>query len=634
MLLIIAAVGIAGFYYLPDLISNNGDQTEVPTATARTTTLVDKVVEQGTLESQKTVNGKCTIDDHENKIIFLAPEGSRVKKDEVVVKFDDSKIKENINEFESRVNKAKAEVQKTRQELKVQEDENVIALRKAEQDLKFAKLDLNKYLEGDYKVSKSENEQTISEAQTEVDKANREMDNTRALVKRGFLEYQQLEERLQIVKSAKLRLINAKQKMDTLENFEHVKSTAEFKGKAVEAEYALAIAKTTADAKLAKAENSLKNAEAGLIIEENRLKELNKDLARHSMVAPQDGTFTYARDDWRGNGEKLHEGSVVYRNQPVFVLPDMERMQVKVSIHETLVSKVVAGQSAVIKVDAFSGLSLTGKVKSVSQMSASTRWERSNNYHVIVTIDSFPKETRLKPGMNAEVEILVGKYEDRLAVPIQAITSFGQDKYVFVQNADGEFESREVKTEKSTISFVAVESGISDGDVVALDAYQRGLTEFDTEDTEKMLELELDSMDKVATEDAGSDAKSDEATPEEEASSQTIGLTSTEAASSSDLPAAKKPESETMELPQAVDSSPAASSTEDSKEGSATKKEMDQSTSDDGSGNADEKKGDAEPETGAPAEAVPVPTEGETPKLELQVEPKVGSLSAGVILHV
>ena len=513
--LILFGICYGGYFGLSVVASNSSVNTDAPIATARLTTLVDKVVEQGTLESQSTVTGNCEIDDSENKIIYLAPEGMQVSKDEIVVKFDDSEIREEISEREARVNESKAEVATARQELKVQEDENVIAIRKAEQDLKFAELDLKKYLEGDYKVSKSEKEQAISEAQTEVDKANRDMEITRTQVKRGFREYQQLEESRQVVKSANLRLINARQKLETLEKFEHVKSEAEFKGKAVEAKYALSIAKTTAAAKLAKAKDRLKNEEAGLKIQENRLKEQQKDLERHIMKAPQDGTFTYARDDWRGNGEKLHEGSVIYRNQPVFVLPDMKRMQVKVGIHETLVSKVAPGQSAVIKVDAFAGLTLRGEVKSVSQMSASTRWERSNNYHVIVTIEPFSSDIRLKPGMNAEVEILVGRYEDRLAVPIQSVTSFGEQKFVFARNEAGDFEAREVETEESTISFVAIKSGIEDGAVVALDAYQRGLAEFDTNDTEKMIEMELDEMDESSTK-------------EEKAADSKIGMTSQE----------------------------------------------------------------------------------------------------------
>lgn len=476
--LLIAA--LVGYWIYANAGSSPIDNGDVPTAIARKTTLTDRVIEQGELESQSTIQGKCECDNNENKIIFLAPEGKVVQKDEIVCKFDTSEITEEITERKSRVNESQTEVETAEQELKVQIDENSTSLRTAEQTLEFAELDLDKYVNGDYPVNKSDIEGAISEAQTEFDKANRDMENTRALVKRGFREYEQLREAQQVVKSANLRLKNARQKLDSLERFEHVKSKKEFTSKVTEAEHALAIAKTTSAANESKARDKLANEKRGLEIQKNRLKELEKNLAKHEMKAPQAGTLAYGYS-YRDDG-KVREGSVLYQSQTVFILPDMERMQVKVGVHETLVSKVRPGQNAIIKVDAFPGSVLNGKVKSVSPLSASTRWEPSNNYHVIVTIESFPKEYKLKPGMTAEVEIVVGQYDDVIAVPVQAVTTHSNHEYVFVKNTNGEFVSKRVKTGKANVSFVAIEEGLEVDSVVALDAYQRGLREFDSKE--------------------------------------------------------------------------------------------------------------------------------------------------------
>ena len=453
-------------------------------------TLRDKVVEQGEVESQSTIQGICEIDDHENKIIFLAPEGSFVRKGQVVCKFDSSKFDGHVSDRETRVNDQLTEVESAEQDLRVQKDENESAIRAAEQAVTFAKLDLDKYIKGDYEVKKSDLQGAISEGETSVEKAKRGLENMRTLVKRGFREYEQLREAEQVLKSAELRWTRDKQKFETLENFEHVKSLAEFKGKHEEAGHKLETAKTTAEAKLARAGDRLKNEKEGLRIQQRRLKELKLNLERHTMKAPQDGTFVYATDDWRGNGEKLHEGKMVYQNQPIFVLPDMTRMQVKVGVHESLVGKTKPGQPALIRVDAFSTITLRGKVEKVALLSDSTRWEPSNNYSVIVKINEFPETMKLKPGMNAEVEILVGNNEDVLAVPIQALASFGRNKFVFVKNAQGKFESREVSIGKSNISFIAIDEGLSENEVVALDAYQRALSEFGDEEPEEKDESE------------------------------------------------------------------------------------------------------------------------------------------------
>lgn len=428
--------------------------------------------------------GRCEIDHHENSLIFLAPEGTQVKKGQVVAKFDASNFTNLVSERETRVTEQTAEVETARQELAVQKDENSINLRKAKQALEFAELDLKKYTEGDYKVQLSDLEGSISEAKTELAKAQRDRDNIRVLVQKGFREYEQLREADQAVRSRSLRLTNAQQKLDTLKNFDYPKQLTTFKDKVAEAKHGLKIAETTATAKLAKAKDRLNYEERSLVLQKKRLEELQKNLERHEMKAPQDGTLTYAQNHWTGQGQKVRPGIRIYQNQEVFILPDMNRMQVKVGIHETLVSKVKKGQNAVIRVDAFSSQTLSGKVESVSALSASTPWERSKNYHVIVTIDSFPESMKIRPGMTAEVEIKVGEYADVLAIPIQAVTSFGRRKFVFQQVA-GEFIAQEVKIGRSNLSFVEITEGLDEGAVVALDAYQRGLTEFADRDAEE-----------------------------------------------------------------------------------------------------------------------------------------------------
>ena len=480
MLIAVLIAALVGYWIFANTGLSSADTSDVPTAIARKTTLTDRVIEQGELESQSTVKGKVEIDSYDNKIIFLAPEGKVVEKDEIVCKFDTSEFTKEITERKSRVNESETEVETAEQELKVQIDENETAIRTAKQTFEFAELDLNKYVEGDHPVNLSEIEGVISEAKTEYDKARRDMKNTRDLVKLGFRQYEQLREAEQVVKSTELRLKNANQKLESLKNFEHVKSLKEYESKVAEAEHALAVAKTTATANESKAEDKLANEKRGLEIQKNRLKELEKNLGYHEMKAPQAGTLAYAHNRYRD--EKVHEGSVLYKNQTVFILPDMDRMQVKVGVHETLVSKVKPGQKAVIKVDAFPGSDLSGHVKSVSPLSASTRYESSNNYHVIVTVESFPKEYKLKPGMTAEVEIVVGQYKDVIAVPVQAVTTHSNKEYVFVKNANGEFVSTPIKTGESNASFVAIKEGLEIESVVALDAYQRGLAEFDSKE--------------------------------------------------------------------------------------------------------------------------------------------------------
>jgi hypothetical protein len=79
--------------------------------------------------------------------------------------------------------------------------------------------------------------------------------------------------------------------------------------------------------------------------------------------------------------------------------------------------------------------------------------------------------------MTAEVDILIGTYSDVIAIPIGAITEHFQRTWVYVMQGE-QGERRAVTTGRMTHSFVEVTEGLQAGEVVALDAYQRGLADF------------------------------------------------------------------------------------------------------------------------------------------------------------
>ena len=461
---------------------------ETPTAIVKRMTIPDIVVEQGTIESQQSINGNCEAEGYEFKIIKIVPEGTKVNKGDVVVEFDSAQVIKDITEQELEVQEAESDVQEAEQNVKVQQNENETNIRQAKQEFDMAVIDLNKYIKGDFEVSKSENEALISEAQEKVDEARRGYENMRALVKKGFRQFEQLREAEQVVRSAELRLKQSKQKYKILLEFEHVKSLAQFKSKKEEAEFKLKVAKETAEAKLAQVKDSLDYRKRRLKRRVERLDRYRKNLEKFKIEAPDSGTVVYSAErHWRA--EEIREGAKVYQNQTVFTLPNMRKMQVAVDIHESIISRLKPGLPATIKVDSFSGLPLKGRVTKVAPLAQQTMFAASKTYKVIVKIDDFPEDVALKPGMSAQVEILCGRYPNVIAVPLQAVASNAGKKFVYLKNGR-QFELQEVSVGNSNVSFVEVETGVSEGDVVALDAFQRSVEDFGDIQEEELLAAE------------------------------------------------------------------------------------------------------------------------------------------------
>ena len=463
-----AAVG-NGFF------SSSNSVADVPLATARVITLRDTIKERGNLESQQAIEGVCKMEGYEHKVIFIVPDGSLVEADQVVVRLDTSELIKEIEEQEVDVNEAQLEVDDAMQQLTVQQNENISNIRQAQQEYDFAQLDLNMYLEGDYRVNLSDIQGAISEAQTEVDRARRAEEAMRSLVNKGLRRYEQLREAEQVLMSAELRLRRDELKLDKLENHEHPKNLKEYESKLIEAEHKLNTAKDTAQAKEAQAREKLKREERRLEYEQRRLERLQENLERSEMRAPAAGTLAYARNRWRG--EEIREGGTVREDQTVFTLPNMRLMQVEVGVHESLVSKVEAGMPAAIRIDSYSSIPFTGRVEKIAPLADHNWAAATRTYGTIVTIDSIPDDVNLKPGMTAQVEIIVGEYPEVLAVPVQAIAAHQDGKYVYVLNGNG-FERREVTTGRDNISFVEILDGLEEGDQVALDAYQRAIDDF------------------------------------------------------------------------------------------------------------------------------------------------------------
>jgi multidrug efflux pump subunit AcrA (membrane-fusion protein) len=155
-------------------------------------------------------------------------------------------------------------------------------------------------------------------------------------------------------------------------------------------------------------------------------------------------------------------------------------MQVKLRVHESVVNRVLKGQTATLQVEALPGVVLHGKVVSVATQAQSQGWRSAvKDYETIVSIDDLPPDAGLRPGMTAEVKILLKTVPDALTVPVQAVTEFDGKHIAYVKTSRG-LERREVKVGESNETLVQILEGINEGEQVALDARVRAAAELKT----------------------------------------------------------------------------------------------------------------------------------------------------------
>ena len=159
--------------------------------------------------------------------------------------------------------------------------------------------------------------------------------------------------------------------------------------------------------------------------------------------------------------------------QAILTIPDMREMAVQVNIHESAVQRVAVGQSVSVSIDAFPDERLTGVVTKVAVVADSANSFMNPDlkvYPTTIKIDGVHEW--LRPGMSAEVEILVDRLQDVVYVPLQAVSYFDNKRVVYIAR-NGDPEMREVETGTFSDSFIEIRSGLRAGEEVLLLAPQQ-----------------------------------------------------------------------------------------------------------------------------------------------------------------
>jgi len=189
--------------------------------------------------------------------------------------------------------------------------------------------------------------------------------------------------------------------------------------------------------------------DARLALEQARL-----ELKRAVLAAPIAGTVMSL---------DLRVGEIVNANQPVIVLGDLAALEVTVNLDEAGVARVTEGMAAEVRADALSDVVLSGQVIDVALKAE----DPSGVVLFPVTVSLSESDARLRPGMTAEVEILVAGHNDALIVPLRAVHSEGESVYV-ERVVGGQTQRVPVTLGLVTETEAEIVDGLNEGDLVQL----------------------------------------------------------------------------------------------------------------------------------------------------------------------
>jgi len=175
---------------------------------------------------------------------------------------------------------------------------------------------------------------------------------------------------------------------------------------------ALQADKLSAKAEYEKAMADLHQAEAAVMISEGALKKAQVDLARCTIYAPIDGIVI---------SRNVNVGQTVAASLSAptlfLIANDLSKVQIEADVAEADIGLVRVAQDVEFTVDAFAGQTFQGKV---TQVRNAPKIEVGVVTYVTI-IEVTNPELKLKPGMTANVSIIVARRDNALKIPSAAL---------------------------------------------------------------------------------------------------------------------------------------------------------------------------------------------------------------------
>jgi len=532
---VLIAVGLAVLtglgYAMVAGFGGQDDSAALPTAVVKRGDLVITVTEGGTLNAMKSVEIKSKAEGRRT-ILKLVDEGTVITPEDVangmvLVELDSSDLEEREGQREINFYNSEAAYKKAQEDLAIQKKQNESDIALAKLDVKFARMELERYLgaklakrliDGELDFSslgafacqevvatlgseKAEQilgsfyaecpkdlasllggvaQQTVRNLSSNVLLADSQLANqderltwTKKLYEKEYVSRNEVTTDELKKQQFAVQVDSAQEDLRLFIIYTLPKEAEQRFSDYQEAKRKLERVEASARSKLAQAEAQLKSSKLSYELNKQRLDEVKENIAACTIKAPVPGRVVYPTtgNPWRRR--RIAEGEQVWQNQTIITIPDLSTLAAHVNVHETDIEKLQVGQPALITVEAIQGgKPLSGRVAKISPVASSAQaWLNPDVkvYEVDVALDEVPEG--LTPGMTATAEIVVDKLTDVLYIPIEAVTTHNGKHVVWVKT-DGKAELRTVTTGKFTEKFVEVKDGLKEGEIVYLEPPQ------------------------------------------------------------------------------------------------------------------------------------------------------------------
>ncbi len=392
-IVLIAVIVFAGFK-----IKRNDN---APKGIQVTTFPVEKGNIEQVLETTAPLTGTESIDVvsklHYKITEINVKEGDKVTKDQIIARLDTESLQKDIKQLQDNV-----------ELLQIQLNE--------------AKNSTN----NSYELAKSQLDENIANKQKEYEKAvsvmneaERKLKNVQTLFDGGI-------ETAENVKLAQLEYDNAKREV---ENYNAVNGQI------------VATASELQNLENISGVSNIESMEKNIEIAQRNIERKKEELSECNIKSGINGTVT------RVNSKVGRFADDTENSKPMFVIENIDRLQMKVNVSEYDISKIKEGQKVTVSAEVLGEETVEGVVSRISP----TGEEKSGTTERVIpiVIDITGQNDKLIAGINAKAKIHINESIDTLYVPLECIHDDGDGKYSIYR-----------VNEENKIEIISVELGV------------------------------------------------------------------------------------------------------------------------------------------------------------------------------
>jgi multidrug efflux pump subunit AcrA (membrane-fusion protein) len=307
------------------------------------------VVERGTLESADNREVTCRVKAGTKttalSIKWVIDDGAEVKSGERLVEIDDSALQDQLKAEKILLDQARSAWVASEEQFKITRSQNESTITNAEIAVITANINLKKYIEGDFKQDLKLKEGDITNARADLEIQRERVAWAERAATRDYLSDGQYKAEKSKFDSLQIALDQKLEARRVLLDYTKVLEVTTRENTLAENKRALERAKAEARAKEIQAESDRQAKKSVYDQEQDKHDDIEEQIRKCLIYSPQDGMVVYYISDQNryGSGSQnsiIAQGETVKEGQKLMRIPDLRHMLVNTKVHEAMISRI------------------------------------------------------------------------------------------------------------------------------------------------------------------------------------------------------------------------------------------------------------------------------------------------------